>query len=217
MSANGPSRYEVYVINADGTEEQRLTSTDVQSLGPTWSPDSISILYVSGPNGAPGLYRINRDGSGQTKLSVGMNKFVEPDWSPNGSKIAAAKQGFTDHNIYILNANGSGAVKLATTPGNPQYLDWSPDGSLITFSANGSLKPIDCGSDWRKPNQIFVVKVRNGEIKQLTNDCDESMGPSWSPDGSKIIFSAGSYMKTSIYIMDADGRNKVQMTDVPVF
>ncbi len=213
MELNRPSRFEIYVINVNGTGERRLTFDNSQSLYPSWAPDGKSIAFTSAPDDSAAIYRIGAYGSGQSRLSGGTEEFVEPAWSPNGAKIAMLKQDFFDKSIYLMNADGSGIVKLTTAPERPAYLSWSPDGSVIAFSAKGTLDPTECGSDWRKPAQIYVLKVRSGKIKELTSDCDNNWGPSWSPDGTKIIFTAGK----SIHVIDAAGDNKVQMTDVPVF
>ena len=216
LDINNPQQWELYVINADGTGVRRLTNSDQHSLWPAWSPDGKTIAYTTGASGSAAIYQMNPDGSGQTRLSAGTGKFSKPAWSPDGSKIAMLGAGFRDFSIYLMDANGSGIVKLADTPGRPSDPAWSPNGSMIAFSAEGPLNPIDCENDWDKPDQIYVVTVRSGKLKQLTHDCDRNSGPSWSPDGLKIIFAVGPG-KPSIYLMDADGDNKTQMTDVPVF
>lgn len=213
MQFNKPSRYEIYVINVNGTGERQLTFDNSQSLYPTWAPDGKTIAFTSGSDDSAAIYRIGADGSGQSRLSGGTEEFVMPAWSPNGAKIAMLKRDFFDRSIYLMNADGSGIVKFTTAPERPAYLSWSLDGALIAFSAKGTQEPTNCGSDWFKPDQIYVVKVRSGKVNELTDDCDRNWGPSWSPDGEKIIFTAGK----SIHVIDADGGNKVQMTDVPVF
>ena len=40
---------DVYVINADGSDERRLTSDEEQSYNPAFSPDGLRIAYANGP------------------------------------------------------------------------------------------------------------------------------------------------------------------------
>ena len=76
--------YDVYVINADGSEERNLTG-DALSVGPLWSPDGRKIAFWSGPDGDGGVYVMNADGSERRLLLAG--NLVHVAWSPDGRKM----------------------------------------------------------------------------------------------------------------------------------
>jgi Tol biopolymer transport system component len=215
LDINNPARYEMYMINADGSGVKRLTQTDYHSLWPSWSPDGQTIAYTSGPVGSAAIYLMNADGSGQRKLSTGTGIYKSPAWSPDGKKIVMMGGSFQDNDIYVMDADGGGITTLVTAPGRAGFPSWSPDGSKIAFNADKSIDTNDC--DWYGDTQIYTVAVRGGKLSQLTNDCDINREPSWSPDGSKIVFSAISKPSRSLYVIDADGGNKTQLTDVPIF
>ena len=215
MDINNPARYEMYMINANGSGVKRLTLADYHSLWPSWSPDGQTIAYTSGPAGSAAIYQMNADGSGQRKLSTGTGIYKSPAWSPDGKRIVMFGAGFQDNDIYLMDADGGGITKLATAPGRAGFPSWSPDGSKIAFNADKSIEANDCSR--YSAAQIYMVAVRGGELSQLTNDCDNNSGPSWSPDGSKIVFGANSKPYRSLYVIDADGGNKIQLTDAPVF
>jgi Tol biopolymer transport system component len=132
---------EIYVVNADGSGEVRLTFSDTWNTSPAWSPDGTKIAFcrtVGDPlEGSPDVYRMSAvDGSGLTRLA---ESGCDPAWSPDGSKIA-----FTDFDLFapasalaVIDADGSGLTRLHpinTTPlqrtGSPS---WSPDGTLIAY------------------------------------------------------------------------------------
>jgi TolB protein len=66
---------EIWVMNADGTDQRRLTSTEQgDSIDPRWSPDGERIAYVHVPNGMrrPGpkiIYVMEADGANPTRIS----------------------------------------------------------------------------------------------------------------------------------------------------
>jgi Tol biopolymer transport system component len=67
--------FDIYVMNADGSRQTRLTQTFGQFVA--WSPDGTRLL-VAGDCGGYGLYVLNADGSGATQLKSG--EVVLPDW-----------------------------------------------------------------------------------------------------------------------------------------
>src|SRR5262245_26682584 len=78
---------DVWVMNADGSGQRRLTRNTSWGEGPVWSPDGRRIAFVRVRDWSSGLsdiYVIHADGTGQRKLTAGSG----PVWSPDGRKIA---------------------------------------------------------------------------------------------------------------------------------
>jgi dipeptidyl aminopeptidase/acylaminoacyl peptidase len=82
-------RWDLFMMNPDGTKLERLTLQTGDSESPSWSPNGqlivfqsnrIGIRNVKGPS--PALYIMNRDGSGQRKLQTGLYEAQTPKWSP---------------------------------------------------------------------------------------------------------------------------------------
>ena len=74
--------WEIYVMDADGTGQTRLTNNAGLDGEPDWSPDGTKIAF---DNSRDGIYVMNADGSGQTILT---DNGGYPSWSPDGTKIA---------------------------------------------------------------------------------------------------------------------------------
>ncbi|MDA1349887.1 MAG: hypothetical protein O3A47_13645 [Chloroflexi bacterium] len=74
----------IYVMNADGTNQTRLTSDLDQwtDLWPTWSPDGSRIAFWSRRGSDGDIHVVNTDGSGEIRITdtIGVNE--EPAWSP---------------------------------------------------------------------------------------------------------------------------------------
>jgi TolB protein len=82
-------RWDLFMMNPDGSKLERLTLQTGDSESPSWSPNGQLIVFqsnrigtrnVKGP--AQALYIMNRDGSGQKKLETGLYEAQTPDWSP---------------------------------------------------------------------------------------------------------------------------------------
>jgi Tol biopolymer transport system component len=133
--------YEIMVMDADGSNLTRLTTSKKTSGGwngvPTWSPDSSKILFGSNREGnpvIPVLYIMNADGSNQQKFGfIFPVEGTEPDWSPVTNKIVFVKGSIAKGDIWVMDAGspfpGLTAKKLTDNIDNNHSPVWSPDGS----------------------------------------------------------------------------------------
>jgi len=81
----------------------------------------------------------------------------------------------------------------------------SPDGKRVAFTVG------DVNFDANRiVNQIYVMSIEGGSMKQLTTGDRSSSAPRWSPDGKKIAYTTGS----QVWVMDSDGDNKEQVTKI---
>lgn len=103
---------EIYVRNADGSGQVRLTTTG-GNADPRFSPDGTRILFGSTrDSGNSQIYVMNADGSNQTRLTSNGFVDIEPMWSPDGTQIAFVSNRDGDYEIYVMNADGSNLVQL---------------------------------------------------------------------------------------------------------
>ncbi len=109
-NADGFDAPELYVMNADGSGQARLTNNNTQEGKPAWSPDGTRIAFSGAGSD---IYVMNPDGTGQVNLTntpPPTNEFA-PDWSPDGTRLV-----YTDSSeIYVMNADGSGKTNITHT------------------------------------------------------------------------------------------------------
>ena len=190
--------WEVYVANADGTGQTRLTYTpsDNESL-PKWSPDRDKIVFVRGDR----LYTMDPDGSGQAMLIDVM--LSSADWSPDGTQIAANGERSGINDIAIVEADGSGLTWITNTTNHQTYPHWSPNGDRLVL-------------DYYTPSgaEVFTMSPLGTDLLQLTNNSAFDGHSSWSPDASQIVFeSTRDGGDPEVYIMNADGTGQTRLTN----
>lgn len=128
-------------MNADGTNQTRLSTQASNDRGPAWSPDGSKIAFYTLDYD---IFTMNADGTGVTNLTNSANQEESPAWSPDGSKIAFTKHTGTTNEIFVMNPDGTGQASL-TAGSNPSSAPaWSPDGTQIAFERFVSgLNPIE--------------------------------------------------------------------------
>jgi Tol biopolymer transport system component len=213
---------DIYVINADGSGLRRLTD----GMEPAWSPDGKKVAFARWRD-PRGLYVIDEDGSNET-LVFGWVAAKGPAWSPDGSRIAFTRwYGGLDSDTemsfwgfhWIQPADHwwkLGVVRLED--GYFHDLRCYPHSLSPTWSADGSVIAYD--SD-------FGIHLTNeeGTIGDVTDDRSlfaistdiRDISPVWSPDGSRIAFGFSQHDHWEIYVMNADGSNRVRLTQEELF
>ncbi len=84
----GTGIFELYVMNADGTNPVRLTSNSAADFEPVWSPEGQKLAFYSDRDGDFEIYVMNADGTNVVQLTSNADADNQPEWSPNGKRIA---------------------------------------------------------------------------------------------------------------------------------
>ena len=169
---------EIYVMNADGSGQTRLTYTPEDETFPAGSPDGLSIAFLRRytPSGSYSVHVMNRDG---TDVRVVPGAFADDpssiSWSPDSTRIAFANFG----KINTIKVDGSGATILSPNGSRDFAPSWSPDGSWIAFG-RAPLSVFDGGIFKMRPDGSETTPVVPGRGLR---------SPWWSPDGARIVFS----------------------------
>ena len=87
FASDRDGNWEIYVMNADGSNQTRLTNNSAVDRQPTWSPDGTMIVFYSDRDGTCEIYGMNADGTGQTRLTNNTVADWDPSWSPDDTRI----------------------------------------------------------------------------------------------------------------------------------
>jgi Tol biopolymer transport system component len=196
-----PGNYDVYVMDAGGRAQRRLTRGPGNDRVAGWSPDGSRLLLVSQTKrGAQrDVYVMNADGSRRRKITSSEANDDSPVWSPDGRRIAFVR----DFDVYVTGADGRGERRLTQGAARDGAPDWSPDGRKLVFERQArSGDKLD----------VFVVNVDGSGLHRLTSGGRQ---PRWSPDGRLIAFSSSRDGNLEIYVMRADGSSARNLTRSP--
>ena len=131
------------------------------------------------------------------------------------AQIAFVSKRDGNFEIYVMGADGGNPQRLTNNPANDLSPSWSPDGKRIAFISDRDGHP-DRAPGWFT-SEIYVMDADGGNPQNLTNHPSDDRSPSWSPDGTRIVFQ--SYRDNDrnhnieIYVINADGSNLQRLTN----
>ncbi|MBN1271484.1 MAG: PD40 domain-containing protein [Candidatus Aminicenantes bacterium] len=200
---------DIFLINTDGTEIQRLTESPAEDRTPSWSPDGSKIAFVSTRSGNYDVFVMNANGSEQKNLTQSVtSKDIHPYWSFDGKKIIFSSSRENNiYGIYEMKPDGSELKRTEKNGGENTHAQISPDGKKIVF------RKLLENEDWK--SDIFIMDCSGENEKRLTDEPGFSGYPSWSPDGSRIIFSStrkSNEKSAHLYIISPDGSGVTRLT-----
>jgi Tol biopolymer transport system component len=121
---------DIWVMNADGSDQTRLTVNEAFDAFPEWSPNGTKIAFTSDRDEVDDIWVMGADGSDPVRLTTGQGVDERPDWSPDGARIAFSR----GRNIWAMNADGTDLTKLTDTR-RPKFAPaFSPNGNRIAFN-----------------------------------------------------------------------------------
>jgi Tol biopolymer transport system component len=196
---------EIYRINLDGSGLVRLTEHPARDFRAALSPDGLQTAFVSNRGGNEQVYLIDSNGANLRRLTNEPLGAADPVFAVDGNALYYVAIRITGRVLMRYDVTAQTHTMLLTSPAEIAEPAPSPDGKRIAFVARDGR---ETGLD------IFLANLdRTGAVINLTNRPGVDAAPSWSPDGTRLVFHSDRDGDFDIFTMAADGSAQTPVID----
>ncbi|HET8654872.1 MAG TPA: hypothetical protein VFL93_05120 [Longimicrobiaceae bacterium] len=201
----GRGSKEIYLVDSDGENVQRITSDGSLALSPAWAPDGRHLAYTSYRSGRPMLYERDLQTGRDRLISDRQGLNITPAYSPDGRLIAfgTTVAGNTEVATYDRARSCCLAQQTHGRAFDSLSPSFSPDGSRFAFVSNRLGMP-----------QIYVMPL--GGEPQLVSEYATNgynTAPDWSPRGPQLVYSSRIRGQHQILLQDLDKGTRRLLTN----
>jgi TolB protein len=201
---------EIYLMDWDGFNPQRITHHESISISPAWSTGGDKIAYTDfAYHGAQRMrnsdlfvYDIPTGKRFLLSYRKGINSGAAYLPGDKSLLLTMSKEGASD--IYRSSADGVEVSPLTNGPNRALNVEpaVSPDGKTVAFSSDRSGKPM-----------LYLMNIDGSRVRRLTFAGKYNASPAWSPDGKTIVFASQDRDHFDIFTMTSDGSNLKRLTE----
>lgn len=204
-------RSSMYIINADGSGLQALSTVPGGDFEPDWSPDGTHIAFTSLRTGHMQVYSYDLSTGLTTRLirTPQGQDARQPVWSPDGTQIAyALRRNGNAYQIWVMSSEGENEHQLIRS--GDQFSDtrpeWSPDGTLVLFHQTPADK-------FAFPYLVMFILETNGSPVILDLGVLSINNVDYSSDGLWLAFETSGNHGSDVAYMTASGSDTTILTD----
>ncbi|MHB9154250.1 MAG: TolB family protein [Endomicrobiales bacterium] len=224
----------IYITYLDSGKEVRVVPEEYMNSFPAFSPDGKKLVYLSGRSEGstegmdnPALYLMDLETGQETKLMDETNKIKYPSFSPDGKKIIFAcwRRGYHNSGVFAFHL---GPMKLETISSGMYYEhafpSISPVEEKVLYTSWRRDTNGDKTIDIRDNSGIYLKDLAQGLENSVLSDEYNNLFPTFSPDGTKIVFLSSrrdtnkdgkidSFDNSGIYLYDLNRKSETCLVD----
>lgn len=159
------------------------------------------VLFHSTRSDPKRMWRASADGRNPSPMPSLFTGVGTPSVSPDGRWMVYCRTKDRKEDIYVARVDGTGERLLVSTPDRDFLPSWSPDGLRLLFCTMAT-------GQW----EIAVAEVETGRWQFVTLDNSRNLEPSWHPNGERMVFSSHRSGFQTLWSMNLDGTELVQLT-----
>lgn len=175
--SNRSGKGQLWILDVSEGEPKQFTNCPNGISSPVWSPDGGSIGFTAILHAGQTL----TDGTEEQTEAV-MPKSITVD----KMKYKSDDSGFVyekNKQVAVVNIETGSVTQLTEGAFDHTVGSWSPDGKWLAITANRSVNP-----DIQQEIDLYLVPVKGGEWKKITNSDGTYAMPTFSKDGKKLAF-----------------------------
>jgi Tol biopolymer transport system component len=188
---------DVWVVPAAGGDPVRVTDGPAAEGQPAWSPDGRRLAFTTtrfAPTSDPAFRTVATvapGGGPVTRAVPGPRDAAEPAWSADGARIAfTSTRDDPAGDVYV--ARGNAVTPVAAGPLPESRPTWRGDDLIWT------------ATEWTRSSDVSSADATGGDRRNHTASQNQETGPAFSPDGTRLAYSADQPVTGGVRIVVAD-------------
>lgn len=199
---------ELFIIDADGGDLERVTDDEQPLTNPAWSPVDSHIAYGRADDAAAWELWVVRDDGYAPHVVSDRSLGADFAWSPDGRHLTFSQFLYRDDSrelvsqaLFSMNVNDGTIERLTHGEGRASNPVWAPDGSQIAYLCDDGTGVDICMMEPDGSASYEVYETIPGE-----DPIDTVGGLAWSPDGARLLFVTQGEGTKQLMTIDPMGR-----------
>jgi len=210
----------LYLLDVFGGTVQKIPGITQKAMWPNWCPQSGSswIAYEARSSGNNQIHKTDIKTGEITVLTNGPEDGM-PAWSPDCSKIVFLRTTGNFDDIFVLDLATGNTKHVVSSPYDEGKPVWSPDGNSLVFTRVVNDTNEDGFVNLNDRADLYMIPAGGGAEIKLTQGQYSVFSPSFSPDGSQIVFIdfVGAIDRQQIYIYTLVTHQFASITEVGAY